>query len=73
MTLAEAQEKLALWQAALDACAQGQSYRMGKVELTRVDVDKCLKMVKFYQGEVDRLEAGRSRGARVMRVVPLDI
>ena len=73
MTLAEAEEKLALWQEALDACAEGQSYQMGKTMLTRVDVDKCLRMVKYYQGEVDRLTAGRGRGARVMRVVPRDM
>lgn len=73
MTLAEAEEKVALWQDALDACAESQSYQMGKTTLTRVDVDRCLRMVQYYQGEVDRLTAGRGRGARVMRVIPRDI
>jgi hypothetical protein len=72
MTLTEAQQKLELWQAALDATAEGQSYQMGRLQLTRVDVDKCLKMVKYYEGIVSRLQSGRKPGARVLRVIPRD-
>lgn len=71
--LASAQEKLALWQTALDEIAtQGQSYVIKSTTLTRADLDKCFKMVKYYQSEVSRLTAGRSRGMRVMRVIPRD-
>ena len=73
MTLTEAQAKLEIWQAALDACAEGQSYQMKSTTLTRVDVDKCLQMVKYYEGQVERLGQTRGRGARVMRVVPRDL
>lgn len=72
MILSEAEAKLLLWESALDAISQGQEYTVGKTTLTRVDVDKCLKMVQYYQGEVLRLTAGRGRGARVFRVIPRD-
>lgn len=73
MTVAEAQTKLILWQNALDAVSTGQSYRIDSRQLTRADVDDCLKMVRYYQGEVDRLSAGRRSGARVMRIIPRDV
>ncbi len=71
MTLAEAQAKLVIWQTRLDNIER-QSLQSGKTLEVSLDIDKCLKMVKYYQGEVDRLTAGRGRGARVMRVVPRD-
>jgi hypothetical protein len=72
--LQEAQQDLALWKAALRAIARtGQSYQIGSRRLERGDLDECRKMVAFYQGEVDRLSAGRGAGARVIRVVPRDL
>lgn len=73
MTLAEASAKLAIWQAAVDAIAGSQEYRIGTRQIRRADLDDCLKMVKYYEGEVTRLTAGRRRGARVMRAVPRDL
>lgn len=61
-----------MWELALDAVSAGQQYQIGKTNLTRVDLDKCLKMIKFYQGEVSRLTRGGRPGARMLRAVPRD-
>jgi len=70
--LAEARRDLALWKAALRAIATGQEYQIGTRRLRRADLKECRAMVAYYEGEVDRLRCGRSRGARVMRFVPQD-
>ena len=69
---AEAEERLVVWQERLDGLER-QSLQSGKTIEVSLDIDKCLKMVHYYEGEVARLTAGRGRGARVMRVVPRDI
>ncbi len=71
--LIAAQTSLDLWRDALDACSAGQSYQVGKLQLTRTDVKRCHDMVLFYEGEVARLTAGLRRGARQMRFVPRDL
>jgi len=71
ITLAQAQAKLALWLAAEDAVAGGQSYSIGGRSLSRVDVAKIAERITHWNREVDRLTAGRS-GLRVQRVVPRD-
>jgi len=71
-TLVEANQGLAIWQAALDAVATGQEYTVGSRRLSRTDASVCLKMVRYYESEVDRLTAGRGRGARVLRIRPND-
>lgn len=73
MTLAKAQAKLDMWLAAEDAVASGQMYRIGTRTLQRADLPEILKMIRYWQGEVERLAAGRGRGARVMRVIPRDL
>lgn len=70
--LEQATVRLTLWRRALDACASGQHYQVGRTQLSRVDVDKCRRMVRYYESEVERLTRGGRRGARVMRVVPQD-
>jgi hypothetical protein len=71
--LTEAQASLVLWKAALNAVSAGQSYQVGKLQLTRVNVKQCREMVLYYQGEVDRLTNGTRQGARQMRYVPRDL
>lgn len=71
--LAKARRKLALWEAAEDALATSQEYRMADGRsLTRASLPQVQKMVAYYQSEVSRIAAGRGRGARVMRIVPYD-
>lgn len=70
--LEQARANLVIWQAALNAVATGQEYRVGPRMLRRADGPFCLRMVRYYEGEVARLTAGRGRGARVIRVVPRD-
>lgn len=72
-TLAQAQEHLASWLAADTACASGQSYTIGSRSLTRANSKEIADRIAYWRGEVDRLQAGRSGGIRVMRVVPRDI
>jgi len=73
MTLAEAQDLRAAWLAAYRAVATGQSYRIGNRQLTRADAELCRRELHYWDGEVERLTAGRRAGGRVMRVVPRDV
>lgn len=73
MTLQQANDRLQMWLDAEEKVATGQSYRIGTRQLTRVDLVEIRKQINYWQAEVDRLAAGRSRGARVMRIIPRDL
>ena len=63
-------------QAYLDAdlaLATGKSYRIGSRNLTRLDAAEVKERINFWSNEVERLEAGRKKGIRQMRVVPRDL
>jgi hypothetical protein len=72
LTLEDAQQYLQLWLDAEAAVATGQSYKIGSRSLTRVDLAQIAARISYWRNEVDALEAGGRRGARVMRVVPRD-
>lgn len=70
--LREAREMLALWTAAEKAITTGQSYTIGQRSLTRVDLSDIVSRINYWRSEVERLEAGRPSGMRVLRAVPRD-
>lgn len=73
LTIAQAEEKAALWQAALDECAdKGEEYQYSKVMRRSVSAAECRHMVNYYEGMVARLTTGRRAGARQLRAVPRD-
>lgn len=72
ITLSDAQEMLDLWLEAERAVTTGQSYKIGTRSLTRADVSKIAERISYWQNEVERLENGQGRGARVLRAVPRD-
>ena len=72
ITLSDAQEMLDLWLEAERAVTTGQSYKIGTRSLTRADVSDIASRVSFWRNEVERLENGQGRGARVLRAVPRD-
>jgi uncharacterized small protein (DUF1192 family) len=72
-TLDEAKNQLQAWIEAESAVSTGQSYRIGTRQLTRASLKEIAERIRFWRAEVERLEAGRKAGARVMRVVPRDI
>lgn len=72
-TLEEAKNQLAAWLEAEVSVATGQSYKIGSRQLTRANLADIVGRIKFWRGEVARLESGRGAGARVMRVVPRDL
>lgn len=72
-TLSEARAQLQAWIEAEAAVATGQSYKIGSRQLTRASLDDIVGRIKFWRGEVERLECGRKPGARVMRAVPRDL
>lgn len=73
LTVEELEVKLALWRAAEDACAAGESYQIGKLQLTRQKLPMIRQMIAFYESEILRTESGRRSGARQMRFVPRDL
>lgn len=68
-----AQERLQMWYEAEAAVATGQSYRIGSRQLQRADLAEIRKQIQYWEGEVDRLQSGRKKGARVIRVIPRDL
>lgn len=72
ITLNDAQEMLDLWLEAERAVTTGRSYKIGTRSLTRADVSDIASRVSFWRNEVERLENGQGRGARVLRAVPRD-
>lgn len=65
ITIAQAEEKLALWMEADDAVATGQSYSIGGRALTRADGNLIKENIKFWDNKVKALDRGgiRIRGA----------
>lgn len=72
-TLEEAKTQLSMWLEAEAAVATGQAYKIGSRQVTRANLADIVQRIKFWRGEVTRLESGRGAGARVMRVVPRDL
>ena len=73
VTLEEAQANLRMWLDAEKAVAvSGKSYTVGTRTLTRAHLADIASRIKYWRNEVERLESGRSPGARVFRAVPRD-
>lgn len=73
ITIEEAKANLNMWLEAEKAVATGQSYKIGSRSLTRASLSDITKRIAYWQNVIDQLEAGRGRGARVLRAVPRDL
>lgn len=60
ITLAQAEEQLAIWMAASSAVAKKQEYQIGDRSLTHVDAAEIREQITFWDGHVQRL-GGTSR------------
>ena len=58
------------WIMAEQAVQTGQEYRMGTRLLRRADLRAIRESIRYWQGEVDKLE-GRSR-IRTQQIIPRD-
>ena len=72
-TLEQARTHLQAFLEAEIAVATGQSYRIGSRSLTRADLSGIKERIHFWSNEVERLESGRPKGIRQMRVVIRDL
>lgn len=72
-TKTEAKEMLLIWLEAEKACASGKSYKIGSRTLERADLSEIAERIKFWRKELEILESGKGRGARVLRAVPRDL
>ena len=61
ITQAQAETNLTAWVAASEAVASNQSYTIGDRTLTRANAQHIMSMVKFWNGEVQRLSRTRNR------------
>ena len=61
ITQAQAETNLTAWVAASEAVALNQSYTIGDRTLTRANAQHIMSMVKFWNGEVQRLSRTRNR------------
>lgn len=58
ITQAQAEAKLALWMAADDAVAKGQSYSIAGRTLTRANSAEIMKNITYWNGMVKELDDG---------------
>lgn len=72
-TKQEAKEMLLIWIEAEKAVASGQSYKIGTRSLERANLGEIAERIKFWRNELETLENGKGRGARVLRAVPRDL
>jgi uncharacterized small protein (DUF1192 family) len=72
-TLEQAKTHLQAFLEAEIAVATGQSYRIGSRSLTRANLSEIKERINFWKNEVERLESGRPKGIRQMRVVIRDL
>lgn len=73
ITIELAKEMLDLWIEAERKVTTGQSYKIGSRTLTRANVSDIRNSINYWRNEVDRLENGGGRGAKVLRGLPLDL
>ncbi len=67
LTLAQAETNLAVWVSASEAVALNQSYSIAGRSMTRADAEDILKMIEYWNGQIQRLTRTR---ARTRYVVP---
>ena len=72
-TLEQARTHLNAYLEADLALATGKSYKIGSRNLTRIDAQEVKERIQFWSNEVERLEAGRKKGMRMIRAVPRDL
>jgi uncharacterized small protein (DUF1192 family) len=72
-TLEQAKTHLQAFLEAEIAVATGQSYRIGSRSLTRANLSEIKERINFWKNEVERLESGRPKGIKQMRVVIRDL
>ena len=74
-TLEQAKEHLQAWMEAELKVTTGQSYTIGRKQLTRANLTEISEKIRFWSNEVIKLEnQQKKRGTnRVYRVVPRDI
>jgi len=61
LTQAQAETNLTAWIAASEAVALNQSYTIGDRTLTRANAQHIMSMIKFWDGEAQRLSRTRNR------------
>lgn len=66
------QKRLEMWLEAEAAVATGQSYKIGKRELTRAHISEIRKQLAYWNKELRKLNNGGST-RRVTRIVPRDL
>lgn len=68
------EQKLNTWLAAEEAIATGQSYQMGTHMLTRANLTAVREQIKFWAGELAKVEAEEQRGGRnrIYQFIPRD-
>ena len=71
----QVKRQLDAWMEANIAVSTGQSYTIGSRTLTRADLSKILEQIKYWQGQLDIIEAkeGKKSRNRAYRVIPRDV
>jgi hypothetical protein len=70
ITLAQAEAHLAVWLAADEAVATGQSYTIGGRSLSRANAAEIRSNIDYWEAKVQKLSTGRT-GMTVRGVTPI--
>lgn len=74
LTKEQVMVQLNAWLEANLAVSKGQSYQIGSRNLTRANASEILRQIKFWQDELDKIEAYENKKgrSRAWKVVPRD-
>lgn len=72
LTVEDCKRMLLLCREAEESVLAGKEYEMDGRHLTRADLSEILKLKRYYEDEIERLEAGLQKGRYAYRIMPYE-
>lgn len=69
LTVEDCQRMIHLCREAEEAVLAGKEYEIDGRKLTRIDLSEILKLKKYYETEMERIEAGLQKGRYAYRIM----
>ncbi len=72
LTVEDCQRMIYLCREAEEAVLAGKEYEIDGRKLTRIDLSEILKLKKYYETEMERIQAGLQKGRYAYRIMPYE-
>lgn len=72
MTVEDCKRMILLCREAEEGVLAGKEYEIDGRKLTRADLSEILKLKKYYETEMERIEAGLEKGRYAYRIMPYE-